>query len=96
MIDLADIVNKGYYIHPDFLGSWSIKNVLPVLAPDLSYKELTIGKGDEAMMAWWDITHKPGKNFSTSKQAIAGALLKYCELDTLAMVRIWDALKKMI
>lgn len=93
MIDLADIINKGYYIHPDFLGSWSIKNVLPVLAPDLSYKELSIGKGDEAMLAWWDMVNSQDES---KKKRTAKELLKYCGLDTLAMVKIWEALLKLI
>jgi hypothetical protein len=37
-----------------------------------------------------------GKNFGVKKQAIAGALLRYCELDTFAMVRIWEELKKLV
>jgi len=86
MIDLADFVNKELYIHPDFLGSWSIKNVLPVMVPDLSYKKLKVNKGDQAMLTWWKLVHITDK--SKSKE-----LLEYCRLDTLAMVRIWEKLK---
>lgn len=86
MIDLADFINKEHYIHPEFLGSWSIKNVLPVMVPELSYKELKVNKGDAAMLAWWDMVH------GTDKSA-AKDLLEYCALDTLAMVKIWEKLK---
>lgn len=87
MIDLADFVNKEMYIHPDFLGSWSIKNVLPVMVPDLSYKGLKINKGDMAMLEWWEMVNSEDKSSSAD-------LLEYCGLDTLAMVKIWEKLKK--
>ena len=86
MIDLADFINKELYIHPGFLGSWSIKNVLPVMVPDLSYKKLEVNKGDQAMLAWWKLIHHTNK--SNAKD-----LLDYCSLDTLAMVKIWEKLK---
>lgn len=86
MIDLADFINKELYIHPDFLGSWSIKNVLPVMVPDLSYKKLKVNKGDQAMLTWWELIH-------TSDKSKTKELLEYCGLDTLAMVKIWEKLK---
>ncbi len=99
MYDLADFVKTGMFVHPGFKGSWSIKAVLPVLVPELTYKTLEIGKGDQAMLAWWDLTHgdlSKGKNFSVKKQGVAGALLKYCELDTWAMVEILKKVQKTI
>lgn len=89
MVDLADFINKEMYIHPEFLGSWSIKNVLPVLVPDLSYKKLKVNKGDQAMLVWWELVN------SESKEK-AKDLLEYCGLDTLAMVKIWEKLKTLI
>ncbi len=85
MIDLADFINKELYIHPDFLGSWSIKSVLPVMVPDLSYKKLKVNKGDQAMLTWWKLVNSEDKSEAKN-------LLEYCGLDTLAMVRIWERL----
>jgi len=96
IFDLMDVVSKGYYLHPNFGGRYTIKKVLPVMVPELSYKDLTINKGDQAMTAWWEMVNMEGKNLGVKKQAIAGALLQYCELDTFAMVRIWEELKKLI
>lgn len=90
MFDMMEIVSKGYYVHPEFKGSWSIKNVLPVMVPELSYKELPINKGDMAMLAWWDMVNSRDE---AKKKQTANELLKYCGLDTLAMVKIWEALK---
>lgn len=89
--DLGDIFSKDMYIHPGFKGSWSIKNVLPVLVPELSYKDLEIGKGDQAMLSWWEMRN--GTMSEIEKENIKQSLLKYCELDTWAMVEIWRKLK---
>lgn len=98
--DLADSIKEGFLVHPAFRGSWSIKSILPVLAPHLSYKQLTIGKGDEAMTAWWALVEKKVKSgredLSAQNQTIADALLEYCKLDTLAMVEIWKKLHELI
>jgi len=89
IFDLMEIISKWYYIHPDFRGSWSIKNVLPVMAPELSYKELAINKGDQAMIAWWELVNSGNLD---SKKKTTDSLLEYCKLDTLAMVKIWEKL----
>ena len=88
--DLGDFINFGFYLHPKFKGSWSIKNVLPVMVPELSYDEMEIGKGDQAMMAWWELINDKLPIEEAEKTKMA--LLRYCELDTLAMVRIWKKL----
>ncbi len=92
MYDLMEIFSKGYYIHPDFHGSSSIKNVLPVLVRDLSeeYDEMIISQGDEAMMAWANIMS--GIIPQGQVEQTRNDLLRYCELDSVAMVRIWEAL----
>lgn len=91
--DLGEIINHGIYIHPAFKGSWSIKNVLPVMVPGLSYSELAINKGDKASMAWWHITFE--QLDEKEKQAMLDGLEIYCELDTLAMIRIYERLREM-
>lgn len=92
--DLRDIFSKGYYVHPEFHGSTSIKYVLPVLAPDLSYHEEQISSGDQAMMAWMKII--AGEISEAEIAQIRRDLLSYCELDTLAMVRIWQVLMALV
>jgi hypothetical protein len=92
MYDLADSIKEGYYVHPQFKGSWSIKNVLPVMVPNLSYKNLTVNKGDQAMITWWNMIN----NQDTSADEIKNDLLEYCKLDTLAMVEIYKGLREII
>jgi hypothetical protein len=92
--DLGEVVNKGYYLHPGFKGSWSIKHVLPVMVEELSYKELAINKGDQASMAWWKATF--GQLNKEEIKQITEALHIYCGLDTLAMVEIYKKLIKLL
>lgn len=88
--DLMEIFSKGSYVHPDFRGSASIKNVLPALVKDLSYDGLPIPAGDEAMIAWIEMMR--GELIPEEFEQTRQNLLRYCELDTLAMVRNWQFL----
>lgn len=92
--DLGDTFAYQIYVHPDFKGSWSIKNVLPVMVPDLSYHDLEIGKGDVAMLAWWEMTR--GHISDERREEIKANLLEYCGLDTYAMLAIWRKLVETI
>ena len=48
--DLMEIFSKGLYQHPKFKGKSSIKKVLPVLCPELSYGDLEIQNGNAAVI----------------------------------------------
>ncbi|KKP28261.1 MAG: hypothetical protein UR12_C0021G0002 [candidate division TM6 bacterium GW2011_GWF2_30_66] len=85
--DLEEIFIKQFYVHPDFKGYTSIKKVLPVLAPKLSYKDLEIQNGEIVPQRWFDMVY--GGLTIEEKQKIAYDLKKYCELDTYAMYAIW-------
>ena len=90
MIDLEIPFKKQWYVHPKFRGKSSIKKVLPVLAPEYDYSQLEIGDGVAANVKWHHMTD--GRlNANESKQACED-LLAYCNLDTLAMVKIYEKL----
>lgn len=89
--DLMDIVSKGYYHHKDFRGSASIKAVLPVMCPELSYKSLQVQNGTQAMTTYHDLIFS--EKYSNAKSQIIQDLLNYCKLDTWAMVRIWEEMR---
>jgi len=78
--DLKEPFIKGYIYHQKMKGSASIKNILPALIPTLSYKNLQINNGVLAMEAYASMIYD-GYNENITKN-----LLKYCELDTFAMV----------
>jgi len=85
VVDLLPITRNSYY-HPDMHGSWSIKSVLPTIAPDLNYQTIEVGDGGAAEDAWLEILHP--KTLEERRQSLRNALADYCELDTLALVRL--------
>jgi hypothetical protein len=90
--DLMLIFRDNLYADPKFKGSYSIKKVLPVLVPELTYNGMEIGDGATAMASWDEMVHEHGDDELDKQEGIRENLLRYCELDTLAMVRIWEAL----
>ena len=94
MVDLMIPFSKGWFVDKDFFGSASIKAVLPVLLPELSYKELEIGGGADAQRIWMETVLK-GMN-PEKKEKIMEDLIKYCTLDTYAMYAIYQYLLKVI
>ena len=94
MVDLMIPFQKGWFVDKDFFGSASLKAVLPVLVPELSYKELEVSHGGMAQRVWMDTVLK-GKNLET-KNEIMGHLRKYCTLDTYAMYAIYKYLLESI
>jgi hypothetical protein len=79
-----------WFFDKNFFGSASIKNVMPVLAPELSYNELAVGDGLLARRLWTQ-TVLEEKN-QVDREQIMVDLSKYCTLDTFAMVRIYQEL----
>lgn len=83
LVDLEDIIKKHFY-HPGFRGSSSIKNVLHVLVPGMSYDDLRIADGNSAMGAFVEIVK--GKTSHQRRNELRSDLLEYCKRDTQAMV----------
>ena len=91
--DLIIPFRQGSYYHPKFKGSFSIKKVLPALCPNdssLNYDSLNIKNGGEASLAYKKFNELLDEEIETFRDD----LFAYCELDTLAMVRILDHLKQ--
>lgn len=93
MFDLMEIFSKNLYVDAAFKGSASIKKVLPVIVPELSYDSLGIRKGDQAVERWEKMIDADTPE--EEKEQIAKDLLEYCKLDTLAMVRIYEKLMEL-
>jgi len=90
--DLMEPFRKKYYYTPDMQGSYSIKSVLPALVPSLSYKEMEIGNGGAASSAFENLYYE--KDPARIKE-VRENLLKYCGLDTLAMVEVFKFLSSL-
>jgi hypothetical protein len=86
LVDLLPLVQRHYY-HPQMKGSWSIKAVLPTIAPELDYKNLEeIQDGTGAQIAYLEAISP-----ATSKERrikLAHRMLEYCKMDTLALVKL--------
>lgn len=88
IIDLFPVARDHYY-HPAQEGSWSIKAVLPSIAPDLRYDDLEgVQDGGMAMAAFQEAISPDTTKIR--KAEIEDQLLEYCHLDTYAMVRLWQ------
>ncbi|WP_024953490.1 DUF2779 domain-containing protein [Sulfurospirillum arcachonense] len=93
MKDLMTPFQKKHFVTPSMQGSYSIKYVLPALVPEFekAYKELEgIQNGSQAMRAFASLHVKSEQE----QKEIRKQLLAYCELDTLAMVKILKKLKE--
>jgi hypothetical protein len=87
LVDLLPIV-KGHFYHSAMRGSFSIKNVLPVVAPELSYADLDeIQEGTAAQVAYLFATRDPRTSFER-KAELENNLRMYCRQDTWAMVEL--------
>jgi hypothetical protein len=86
LVDLHPPTQKNFY-HPSMLGSWSIKAVLPAVAPDMDYAQLEgIKEGMGAADGYLEAIHpdtSPARKAELEEQ-----LLRYCKFDTEAMVRL--------
>jgi hypothetical protein len=86
IIDLHGIAN-AYYYHPAQKGSWSLKAVLPTIAPEMDYENLTdVADGSGAQLAYLEVIAP--ETSAARKDELTRALHVYCRRDTEGMVRI--------
>jgi len=94
--DLLIPFQKGYCYNRAMGGSFSIKSVLPALFPndpELDYHSLEgVHNGSEAMSIFPQIKDMPEEEKAKAREN----LLRYCHLDTLAMVRVWEKLVSLV
>ena len=94
IVDLMVPFRSRDYYTREMEGSYSIKKVLPALYPDdpeLDYGNLNlVHKGDEASQAFLSLRNMAPKEREKTREA----LLRYCELDTYAMVKIWEKFRE--
>lgn len=94
LVDLHLIVKRNYY-HPAMRGSFSIKKVLPTIAPEMDYDALgEVSDGIAAGVAYLYAVFEPGMS-EARREELKKKLLAYCKLDTWAMVEVAWHLQKM-
>lgn len=86
LVDLHPLTRAHYY-HPAMLGSWSIKAVLPTVAPELDYAQLAdVRDGQAAQTAFLEAIRSDTSE--ARREQLRAALSEYCRYDTLALVRL--------
>lgn len=96
MVDLIVPFRNGSYYSNAMQGSYSIKYVLPALFPndpELDYGSLDgVHNGGDAMNAFEALSSATPEEAAELRES----LLRYCELDTFAMVKIMHRLYEVI
>ena len=96
VVDLLTPFQSGWYYRKEIGGSFSIKSVLPAICPDdpeLDYHGLEgVHNGEEAMNIFPLIQHMDPEERERARRN----LLAYCRLDTLAMVKVWEELRRVL
>ncbi len=78
---------RDHYYHPAMKGSWSIKRVLPTIAPELDYANLdNVQSGDMVEPVYFEMIDP--RTTTARRDELEAALLTYCARDTLGMVKL--------
>lgn len=86
IFDLLPVMREHYY-HPAMKGSWSIKKVLPTIAPELDYSELDgVKHGGQAQLAYLEVINLI-TNTKIRDHKIS-SLSAYCKQDTEALIQL--------
>jgi len=83
---------RNHYTDYQFGGSNSLKSVLPVIVPSMSYENLGVSDGGEAQVTWNELIRLPE---GSEKNKLVKDMKEYCGQDTWAMVEIHNKLRKM-
>lgn len=89
VVDLATPFNSMDYYIKEMQGKRSIKSLFHALVDDMPYYDLEIMNGEAASKVYC-LLHTV--NDPTQKAKIRADLRRYCHMDTLAMVRLWQNL----
>ena len=96
IVDFMETFKKRNYYCKEMHGSASIKDVLPALYPndpELDYHKLpVVHNGKEASETFLSLKGKTKEE----QETIRNGLLVYCELDTYAMVKLWEKFKEIV
>ena len=91
MVDLCIPFRNRWYYKKQMKGLYTLKAVLPAVCPELSYDELEVGEGGMASQYFLNMIHEKDP---VKIEGMRRALLEYCKLDTLAMVKILEVLMR--
>jgi Domain of unknown function(DUF2779) len=92
IIDLMEPFKRRDIYHWRMNGSYSLKSVLPVLVPEMTYEHLEIRDGAMASEAYFTM-----ENLADPAELarLRKSLLEYCKQDTLGLVRLLEKMRAM-
>lgn len=91
LVDLMEPFRNRHYYTKEMKGSYSLKEVLPALVPDLKYEGMEISNAGDASLSYSGLCLIEDKD---EAQKIRRALLEYCKLDTFGMVKLVEKLRE--
>jgi predicted RecB family nuclease len=94
LFDLYPVVKNSVY-HPGFKGSFSLKEILNPLVPELTYDDLIIVDGRVASVEIARLLFVADKIPKHERNRVRQDLLNYCERDTWAMVKLVERLREL-
>lgn len=86
---------KNHFYHPGFRGSFSIKNVIPALLPEMAYDELEVADGLAASYLLESVLCRPDELGTEQCEDLRTKLRAYCEHDTAVMVALFGILQEL-
>jgi hypothetical protein len=93
LVDLLPVVRNHVY-HPEFDGSFSLKQVLPALLSDMQYDGMEVAEGRAASRELAQLLFGEPMD-PQERSVIRESLLAYCKQDTWAMVRLLQTLRSL-
>lgn len=92
-VDLETVFRSDMYYHPAMKGSYSMKAILPSVAPQLTYNDLEVRDGSDAMLLYASLNaDTPVDELEKSLRE----LLDYCRMDTLGVFYVFEYLRKVV
>ncbi len=92
MIDLMVPFKRRDIHHWRMNGSYSLKSVLPVLVPEMTYEGMEISDGAMASEAYFTMETVADP---AELAKLRAALREYCKQDTLGLVRLLEKMRSM-
>lgn len=89
-VDLAQIFIDGIVYDAKMKGAYSLKRIIEAINPEYSYEKLAISHGLDA------VHHYRNLSGDEEQDEVREALLSYCRMDTLAMVKVYQWLKTLV
>jgi len=95
MVDLLQPFNEFAYYHHAQRGKVKLKTVLPILT-DEDYSDLAVKDGYTANFAYRYLVSMAEDPAAEDTTALMGNLVRYCTMDTLAMVKIMGEFQSIV